>query len=159
MKQNIKTQTGASTNSIRSQNTEAEDDSIIRLKFIITFDSASECVRWSSTLQGASDALSTDGYSRLESWFMLQQNNGGTYKELVSAAEAKFGKVFLTLHKGVFLQLYQDMVKFNNNDLDDDDDDENVSLESDFSGSDFGNSTMDSSGSRLVDDIMNDDFL
>ena len=90
---------------------------------------------------------------------MLQQNNGGTYKELVSAAEAKFGKVFLTLHKGVFLQLYQDMVKFNNNDLDDDDDDENVSLESDFSGSDFGNSTMDSSGSRLVDDIMNDDFL
>ena len=91
---------------------------------------------------------------------MLQQNNGGTYKELASAAEAKFGKVFLTLHKGVFLQLYQDMVKFNNNDLDDDD--ENVSediLESDFSGSDFGNSTMDSSGSRLVDDIMIDDFL
>ena len=38
-------------------------------------------VRWSSTLQDASDAMSTDGYGRLESWFMLQ-NNRATYKEL-----------------------------------------------------------------------------
>ena len=91
----------------------------------------------------------------------MLQNTGATYKELESAAEAKFGKVFLTLHTGVFLQLYQDMVKFN--DLDDTEDSDMISGEdgSEFSGSDF-NSTMDSNGSRFVDDvddIMNDDFL
>tara|TARA_B100000123_G_C25489954_1_gene323090 strand:+ start:321 stop:587 length:267 start_codon:yes stop_codon:yes gene_type:complete len=88
----------------------------------------------------------------------MLQNNGATYKELESAAEAKFGKVFCTLHKGVFLQLYQDMVRFN--DLDDNEESSDMFSGEDgseFSGSDF-NSTMDSSGSRL-DDIMNDDFL
>ena len=53
------------------------------------------------------------------------------------------------------------MVKFN--DLDDTEDSDMISGEdgSEFSGSDF-HSTMDSSGSRFVDDvddIMNDDFL
>jgi len=162
-----------STNSIRSQTTvDGDEMSTIRVKFIITFDSASECVRWSSTLQGASDALSTDGYSRLESWFMTQENSGTTYKELVSAAENKFGKVFLTLHKGVFLQLYQDLHKFN--DLGEDGSGEEGD---EFSGSEFGSelgsASEDFSTTRAsvslesienrrkstIEDIMNDDFL
>ena len=86
-----------------------------RLQITVTFETTAECETWQRTLQKVTEALQGDDFIKLE---MFMQHCGALVgsvplKQLKTAAEEKFGPVFMALHKDCFLRLYQDMAQTN----------------------------------------------